>query len=167
MPSVRWATASIGEKKKEKKKQEQNRGFYWNPVSMSALCTLSLSLSLSLSHGVSSFVCSFSRSSSQDWDEAAGAADGGRRSPPSLIFGNGGSGGGRPSLSSSFGPSEKERHLMRDIRSWQMRAAGVERKLQQTKVAYALALQKRALAQADVEEAVDSSAPSATSCCSS
>ena len=45
---------------------------------------------------------------------------------------------------------------MRDIRSWQMRAAGVERKLQQTKVAYALALQKRALAQADVEEAVDS-----------
>ena len=43
--------------------------------------------------------------------------------------------------------SENERGLMREIRSCQQRAAAVERRLQQTKVAYALALQKRALAQ--------------------
>ena len=55
-----------------------------------------------------------------------------------------------------LGLSDKERLLMKEIRACQSKAAGVERKLQQTKVTYALALQKRALAQADVEEAIDS-----------
>ena len=55
-----------------------------------------------------------------------------------------------------LGLSDKERLLMKEIRACQNKAAVVERKLQQTKVTYAVALQKRALAQADVEEAIDS-----------